>query len=109
MAVAGLFSLNPMRIAASHPALPGHFPGHPVVPGVVLLEAVVAALSQHTGTAMRVTGFPVVKFVAPLMPEQDFEIVFNPKTSGQMAFEVIANDEKFAIGTLSCTAVHPVT
>ena len=59
-----------MRIAASHPALPGHFPGHPVVPGVVLLEAVAAALPQHA----RATGFPVVKFLAPLLPEHEFEV-----------------------------------
>lgn len=95
-----------MRIAANHPALPGHFPGHPVVPGVVLLEAVASALSQHAATAMRVTGFPVVKFVAPLLPEQEFDIVFRPKPSGLMAFEVVANGGKLAIGTLSFTSAH---
>ena len=95
-----------MRIAASHPALPGHFPDHPVVPGVVLLEAVVAALAQYAGTAMRVTGFPVVKFLAPLLPEHEFEIVFSAKRAGQLAFEIVANGEKLASGALTCEGVH---
>ena len=91
-----------MRIAASHPALPGHFPGHPVVPGVVMLEAVAAALLQHAGGTARVTGFPVVKFLAPLLPEREFEIVFGSKRPGLMTFEVVANGEKLASGTVAC-------
>ena len=95
-----------MRIAVSHPALPGHFPGHPVVPGVVLLEAVVAALPQHAGATQRVTGFPVVKFLAPLLPEREFEVVFSAKHPGQMTFAVVANGEKLATGTLACEGAH---
>jgi 3-hydroxymyristoyl/3-hydroxydecanoyl-(acyl carrier protein) dehydratase len=90
-----------MRVAASHPALPGHFPGHPVVPGVVLLEAVAAALPQHVATALRVTGFPVVKFLAPLFPEQEFEIVLTAKRPGQAAFDILAGGEKLASGTVA--------
>jgi 3-hydroxymyristoyl/3-hydroxydecanoyl-(acyl carrier protein) dehydratase len=90
-----------MRIAASHPALPGHFPGHPVVPGVVLLEAVTAVLPQHMGTALRVTGFPAVKFLAPLLPEREFEIVLAVKRPGQATFEILAGDEKLASGTVA--------
>jgi 3-hydroxymyristoyl/3-hydroxydecanoyl-(acyl carrier protein) dehydratase len=95
-----------MRIATSHPALPGHFPGSPVVPGVLLLEAVAAALPQHAGTARRVTGFPVVKFLAPLLPEHEFEIVFSAKRAGQMAFEIVASGERVASGTLTCEGDH---
>ncbi len=93
-----------MRIAASHPALPGHVPGHPVVPGVVLLEAVAAALPQHAGGAVRVTGFPTVKFLAPLLPEREFELVFAAKRPGQSAFEVVAGGQKLASGTISYEA-----
>ena len=90
-----------MRIAASHPALPGHFPGHPVVPGVVLLEAVTAALLQHAGAALRITGFPVVKFLTPLLPEQEFEIVLTAKRPGQASFDILAGGEKLASGTVA--------
>ena len=31
-------------ISADHPSLPGHFPGHPIVPGVVLLDRVLEAI-----------------------------------------------------------------
>jgi 3-hydroxymyristoyl/3-hydroxydecanoyl-(acyl carrier protein) dehydratase len=96
-----------MRIAASHPALPGHFPGHPVVPGVVLLDAVIVALPRHTGHATRVTGFPAVKFLAPLLPEQVFEIGFTAKRPGQAAFEAVSGGEKLASGIVNYEQVPP--
>ena len=61
----------PLRIGSDHPSLPGHFPGRPVVPGVVILDAVQAALAAHLGRAPRLQRLPQVKFVAPLLPEQD--------------------------------------
>ena len=97
-----------MRIAASHPALSGHFPGHPIVPGVVLLETVAAALPQHAGGAMRITGFPAVKFLAPLLPEQDFEVVFSTLRPGRVTFEIVASGDKLASGTLTCEGGHAV-
>jgi predicted LPLAT superfamily acyltransferase len=52
-------------IAADHPALDGHFPGNPVVPGVIVLEQVQRALEERIG-ALRLTGLPQVKFLSPL-------------------------------------------
>jgi 3-hydroxymyristoyl/3-hydroxydecanoyl-(acyl carrier protein) dehydratase len=57
-----------VRIASSHPALPGHFPGNPIVPGVVLLDRIAAALERR-GTRLARIG--VVKFLAPLRPDED--------------------------------------
>lgn len=60
------------RVSANHPALPGHFPGTPIVPGVVLLDYVVAAIAKWRNGV--VAGMPRVKFMAPLLPEQDAQL-----------------------------------
>ncbi len=60
------------RIDDDHPALPGHFPQRPVVPGVILLDRVAAALRQWRGH--RIASLPQVKFLAPLLPAQDAEL-----------------------------------
>jgi 3-hydroxymyristoyl/3-hydroxydecanoyl-(acyl carrier protein) dehydratase len=59
---------EPVRIAAEHPALPGHFPGDPIVPGVVLLDRIAAALER---SGARLARIGVVKFLAPLRPGED--------------------------------------
>ncbi|HEY2395028.1 MAG TPA: hydroxymyristoyl-ACP dehydratase [Rudaea sp.] len=61
------------RIAREHPALPGHFPGQPVVPGVMLLDWVAAALGRWRG--QRIAGLAQVKFLRPLLPGQDAALV----------------------------------
>ena len=55
-------------IPVEHPCLPGHFPDRPVVPGVVLLDRVAAALEcAGHGRLRRILA---VKFRAPLLPGQ---------------------------------------
>lgn len=49
-----------------HPALPGHFPGQPRVPGVLLLEEAARALRAWRGGG--VAGVIEAKFLAPLQP-----------------------------------------
>lgn len=87
-----------MKIPATHLALPGHFPNQPIVPGVVLLEAVVQALAHDR---CRVTGFPAIKFLAPLMPEQEFGVVLTAKRPGLSAFEIRVGLDKLVSGTVA--------
>ena len=54
-------------IASDHPALPGHFPGEPIVPGVVLLNEVLSAMPGRM-------HIPRAKFHAPLLPGEEFAI-----------------------------------
>lgn len=60
-----------LRVEPSHPALPGHFPGNPVVPGVVLLERVAATWQAWRGVAVERLD---AKFLRPLRPGEDATI-----------------------------------
>ncbi|MHB1274065.1 MAG: hydroxymyristoyl-ACP dehydratase [Rhodanobacter sp.] len=57
-----------LRVDAGHPVLAGHFPGHPLVPGVILLEQVALALRAWRG--LRLARVLEAKFSAPLLPAQ---------------------------------------
>jgi 3-hydroxymyristoyl/3-hydroxydecanoyl-(acyl carrier protein) dehydratase len=53
-------------VPATHPALAGHFPGNPLVPGVVLLDLVLAQVRARIPGALR--SIPTAKFLAPVRP-----------------------------------------
>jgi len=66
-------------ISATHPSLPGHFPNHPITPGVVTLDHVVRGLlEQMPGTSL--CGFPQVKFLRPLLPQVEVTVTYKPKS-----------------------------
>jgi 3-hydroxymyristoyl/3-hydroxydecanoyl-(acyl carrier protein) dehydratase len=64
-----------LRIDANHPSLPGHFPGQPIVPGVVLLDCVLQEAERWLQRPVRVVALPNAKFTAPLLPDQTAELL----------------------------------
>jgi 3-hydroxymyristoyl/3-hydroxydecanoyl-(acyl carrier protein) dehydratase len=85
-------------ISADHPSLPGHFPGAPLVPGVVILDEVLAAMDEWRKDC-HVTGIRTVKFLVPLNPDEPFTIRFS--TSGDGGGEV-----NFSCGVADRTIVE---
>lgn len=86
-------------IDPAHPALPGHFPGNPVVPAVVLLERVAAAIEQAYGPQARLARLPAVKFLAPLAPGEPFRIVLERPRAGPIRFTLVRDGKAFAVGS----------
>jgi 3-hydroxyacyl-[acyl-carrier-protein] dehydratase len=55
-----------LHVAADHPAFAGHFPGRPLVPGVVLLALAQRAIETELAAEMH--GLSSVKFLSPALP-----------------------------------------
>ena len=68
------------EIPHDDPCLAGHFPGRPLVPGVVLLERVLAAI-EAGGAIAGPLRLPQVKFVQPLLPDEVAEIALETTTT----------------------------
>jgi len=83
-------------IPADHPSLPGHFPGQPIVPGVVVLERVLEAIELTQGP-LGPLRLPQVKFVQPLLPGDVADIVLDGE-SPRWRFRVLRAQALIASG-----------
>lgn len=85
-------------IPIDHPALPGHFPGNPVVPGVILLDhATAAILAAHPGH--RLAALPQVKFLRPVRPGATVTVGY-ASTPPRIAFACHIGTDEILRGTL---------
>ncbi|HKE44749.1 MAG TPA: hypothetical protein VKB41_09465 [Steroidobacteraceae bacterium] len=61
-------------IAADAPYFAGHFPGDPVVPGVVILDYVLETISRGAGKTCALRRLDAVKFQSPLRPGEELSV-----------------------------------
>ena len=79
-----------LHIPADHPAFAGHFPGRPLLPGVVLLAEVLEVVMADPALAARVGPQPRIahaKFLSPVLPGAALALQFDGTGRG-LRFEV---------------------
>jgi 3-hydroxyacyl-[acyl-carrier-protein] dehydratase len=96
-------------VPTSHPALPGHFPGRPVVPAVLILDKVRGAVRAWNENC-RMNGISYAKFTAVLLPGETFTIGFNSADLKRISFDCRkADGTRFANGEILATASGSMT
>lgn len=89
MRVSRSFTVGP-----DHPSLAGHFPGNPVVPGVLILEEVMRAVTGRNVRAL----WSKVKFIGPVFPGERVDVHLD-HLPGAVRFECRVSERVVVIGT----------
>jgi 3-hydroxymyristoyl/3-hydroxydecanoyl-(acyl carrier protein) dehydratase len=90
-----------LTITAEHPALAGHFPGAPILPGVLLLDEIVCALEADGGA---LPGghwhISTAKFVRPVRPGETLTLGHERLANGSIRFSILRDGQRVAHGVL---------
>ncbi len=98
-----------LLIDPSHPSLAGHFPGNPIVPGVVILGEILESISESLGEQLVVNQVPVVKFHSPLRPNEIVDLTFDLLPKQHVTFSCHVGSRRIASGQFILEATNNAT
>jgi 3-hydroxymyristoyl/3-hydroxydecanoyl-(acyl carrier protein) dehydratase len=88
-------------VPPDHPALAGHFPGAPIVPGVVLLDEAMHAVETACGRRLAPGQISAAKFLRPVGPGEELVIRYALEASGAVRLEIWSGTSKVASGSFT--------
>lgn len=87
-----------LTIPADHPAFAGHFPGMPIVPGVLLLDEALHVIAA--GRPERGWQINSAKFLHPLPPGASVVIAYETLANATVRFDILHGERQIATGML---------
>lgn len=109
------------NVTFNEPFFPGHFPGVPTMPGVLILEAMAQAcgllavlrsdLRADSGLLLYFAGIDEARFKRPVVPGDQlrFEVVLEKQKRDLWKFSAVAKvgEETACSATMMCVLRHP--
>jgi 3-hydroxymyristoyl/3-hydroxydecanoyl-(acyl carrier protein) dehydratase len=89
-------------LAVDHPAFAGHFPGNPLLPGVVLLDAALHELGCALQLDLRGCRVTAAKFLAPVRPGDALHLDYEAPANGRVGFTISGAAGPVLRGVLDC-------
>jgi 3-hydroxymyristoyl/3-hydroxydecanoyl-(acyl carrier protein) dehydratase len=93
-------AVTTVTIAAEHPALAGHFPGAPILPGVLLLDEMLLAVGGQHASPGGLWRIGVAKFLKPVRPGETLTLEHDTLASGSISFRISSAGQPVAQGVL---------
>jgi 3-hydroxyacyl-[acyl-carrier-protein] dehydratase len=89
-----------IHIAADHPAYAGHFPNFPLLPGALLLDAVLRIIAADRGSALQGWQIASAKFLGPVRPGDALRVEFDGAAHQPIRFNVLTGERKVVSGVM---------
>lgn len=91
---------TPLSLPVPHPATEGHFPGAPILPGVVLLDEAVRIIERELATGAACWRISSVKFLSPAAPGEALRLEHERLVGGGVRFTILSGGRTVATGQL---------
>lgn len=88
------------KVPVDHPAFAGHFPGMPILPGVVLLDMALHVVTRGLGIRLENCEIGSVKFLNPAKPGDTLEIRHDFQAGSVIRFDIADGQRKIASGNI---------
>ncbi len=90
-----------LALREDHPAFAGHFPGQPILPGVVQLDWAIRLGAEHFNLGLRAATDFQVKYRRIIQPQAALSLTLQlDRAKGSLAFTYRAGDEVASSGRI---------
>ena len=96
-------------IPLDHPCFPGHFPGQPILPGVLLLERVMSLAQAWSTQPLGACTIYNVKFLSAVVPGDALDVRLAGSNPNEYRFTVHVLPAESSDGVLACSGQLRIT